>query len=123
MPALTPGATRVATATPELGGTADPKNLWPERYASPVWSARVKDQLEDLLPTLVCQGRLDLGTAQRDIAVDWIVAYKKYFHTDRPQKAVADAGLATFGFDGRMSDAGDIVEIVRPPRWFVSPAW
>jgi hypothetical protein len=33
---------------------------------------------------LVCDGELDLPTAQRDIATDWIVAYKKYFHTDRP---------------------------------------
>ena len=42
--------------TPDLGGTADARNLWPERYSSPVWNARVKDQLEDLLPTLVCNG-------------------------------------------------------------------
>jgi len=23
-------------------------------------------------------------TAQREISTDWIAAYKKYFHTDRP---------------------------------------
>jgi hypothetical protein len=33
---------------------------------------------------MVCGGELDLSTAQRDIAADWIAAYKKYFHTDRP---------------------------------------
>ncbi len=70
--------------TPELGGSADRRNLWPERYGARVWNARVKDQLELLLPSLVCRGAVDLSTAQRDIAVDWIAAYKKYFHTDRP---------------------------------------
>jgi hypothetical protein len=70
--------------TPELGGVADQRNLWPERYASGVWNARVKDDLEELLPQLVCDGTLALATAQRDIANDWIAAYKKYFRTDRP---------------------------------------
>jgi hypothetical protein len=70
--------------TPELGGSEDRLNLWPERYGARVWNARVKDELEQLLPQLVCRGRVDLATAQRDIAVDWIAAYKKYFHTDRP---------------------------------------
>jgi hypothetical protein len=32
----------------------------------------------------VCEGKLDLGTAQHDIARDWVSAYKKYFHTDTP---------------------------------------
>jgi hypothetical protein len=70
--------------TPELGGATDPRNLWPERYGSSVWNARVKDDLERLLPQLVCQGTLDLATAQHDLAADWIAAYKKYFHSDRP---------------------------------------
>jgi hypothetical protein len=33
---------------------------------------------------LVCTGELDLATAQRDISRDWIAAYKRYFHTERP---------------------------------------
>jgi hypothetical protein len=70
--------------TPELGGASTRQNLWPERYASRVWNARVKDQLEELLPRMVCEGRLDLAIAQRDIAADWIAAYRKYFHTDQP---------------------------------------
>jgi hypothetical protein len=70
--------------TPELGGSDDRRNLWPERYSSDVWNARVKDELERLLPNLVCAGTLPLATAQRDMAADWIAAYKKYFHTDRP---------------------------------------
>ena len=75
--------------TPELGGARDPRNLWPERYASGPWNARVKDELETLLPDLVCRGEVDLATAQRDIAANWIDAYKKYFGTDRPLRSYA----------------------------------
>jgi hypothetical protein len=77
--------------TPELGGTADPLNLWPQRYAPGPWNARVKDDLELLLPQLVCQGSLDLATAQRAIADNWIAAYKRYLRTDQPLARRADA--------------------------------
>lgn len=70
--------------TPELGGSNDIRNLWPEPYRAPVWNAHVKDQLEDRLRDKVCKGEMDLSTAQHDIAADWILAYKKYFNTDRP---------------------------------------
>jgi hypothetical protein len=73
--------------TPELGGSDDRRNLWPEHYSSDSWNARVKDELEALLPKLVCAGTLPLETAQRDMATDWIAAYKKYFNTDRPLHA------------------------------------
>jgi Putative zinc-finger len=70
--------------TPELGGATDIRNLWPEPYGNTVWNAHVKDQLEDLLHEKVCRGDLDLATAQHDISTDWIEAYRKYFHVDRP---------------------------------------
>ena len=70
--------------TPELGGTNDIRNLWPQPYFTRVWNARVKDALEARLHVMVCNGQLDLTTAQRDISANWIRAYKKYFHTDRP---------------------------------------
>jgi len=70
--------------TPELGGAADPRNLWPEPHSATVWNSYVKDDLETRLHQLVCDGSLDLVTAQHDIATDWIAAYKKYFHTDMP---------------------------------------
>lgn len=70
--------------TPALGGADDIRNLWPQSYSPAVWNARVKDALEDRLHDLVCDGRLDLATAQRDISSDWIAAYKKYFETDQP---------------------------------------
>jgi hypothetical protein len=75
---------------PGLGGVEEIHNLWPEPYTSPTWNARVKDALEERLHELVCAGRLDLSTAQRDIATDWIAAYKKYFHTDRPLSQRSD---------------------------------
>jgi hypothetical protein len=40
--------------------------------------------LEDRLREMVCNGSLDLAAAQREIAENWITAYKKYFHTDTP---------------------------------------
>ena len=70
---------------PGLGGVEDIHNLWPEPHTSRRWNAYVKDALEEHLHQLVCAGELDLSTAQRDIATDWIAAYKKYFHTDRPR--------------------------------------
>jgi hypothetical protein len=63
--------------TPDLGGTESIKNLWPQPYSAH-WNAHVKDKLEERLHDLVCSRKLDLGTAQHDIAVDWIAAYKKY---------------------------------------------
>jgi anti-sigma factor RsiW len=76
--------------TPALGGTDDIRNLWPEPYASTEWNAHVKDQLEDHLHSLVCGGKLDLATAQHDMASNWISAYKKYFHSDRPLPHTSD---------------------------------
>jgi hypothetical protein len=69
---------------PGLGGVGDISNLWPESYASGTWNAHVKDELEERLHEMVCNGEIDLSVAQRDIAIDWIAAYKKYFHTNRP---------------------------------------
>jgi hypothetical protein len=60
-----------------IGGSNSIKNLWPESYRT-VWNAHVKDRLEDRLHALVISGKLDLKTAQREIATDWIAAYKKY---------------------------------------------
>jgi len=68
---------------PDLGGSDDARNLWPQPYSAS-WNAHVKDALEAHLRELVCTGKLTLAEAQHDISVDWIAAYKKYFHTDHP---------------------------------------
>ena len=70
--------------TPALGGSDDIRNLWPQPYTGSPWNAYVKDALEDHLRNMVCNGQLDLATAQQEIAVNWIAAYKKYFHTGLP---------------------------------------
>jgi hypothetical protein len=67
---------------PGLGGTEDIRNLWPEPSASPAWNAHKKDALEERLHELVCSGDLDLHTAQKAIATDWITAYEKYCQSD-----------------------------------------
>ena len=74
---------------PALGGATDVRNLWPQPYAGGVWNARVKDALENQLRQLVCQGAVDLPTAQQEIATDWIATYRKYFQTDQPLAAHA----------------------------------
>jgi hypothetical protein len=83
--AAEPGAYEVDyLITPALGGADDIHNLWPQSSRATLWNAGVKDALEDHLRNLVCDGQLDLATAQREIAGNWIEAYKKYFQTDRP---------------------------------------
>lgn len=57
----------------ELGGAGnDVRNLWPEPGASP----NPKDELENRLRSIVCDGGLRLSTAQREIADDWVAAYR-----------------------------------------------
>jgi hypothetical protein len=74
---------------PGLGGAEDIHNLWPQPSTSPTWNAHDKDALEERLHQLVCNGELDLPTAQRAIATDWITAYKKYSAlTDMPRNFV-----------------------------------
>jgi hypothetical protein len=69
---------------PELGGAADVRNLWPQRYDASPWNAHAKDALENRLLHLVCSGDLDLATAQHDLAQDWTAAYRLYFRVDEP---------------------------------------
>jgi anti-sigma factor RsiW len=80
--------------TPGLGGADDVKNLWPQPHGNTRWNSYVKDQLEDHLHGMVCDGQLSLQMAQRDIATDWIAAYKKYFHTEVPMTNALNAELS-----------------------------
>jgi hypothetical protein len=79
--------------TPELGGVADARNLWPQPFAGTAWNAYVKDELELHLHRLVCKGALDFATAQRELTSDWIAAYKRRFNTDTPLRDYAKAPL------------------------------
>ncbi len=62
----------------ELGGDpASVLNLWPQPYTG-LWSAHVKDRLENALHRLVCDGSVPLAQAQHDIRLDWVAAYETY---------------------------------------------
>jgi hypothetical protein len=65
--------------SPQLGGSDDIRNLWPEPATPAGWNLRRKDALENRLHQLVCDGKLNLSIAQSDLATDWIGAYKRYF--------------------------------------------
>jgi len=73
---------------PPLGGTPDVQNVWPQSYSNLGWNAHAKDELENRLRQLVCEGRVSLPEAQRDISGDWTKAYKKYLHTTRSVSAL-----------------------------------
>ena len=62
----------------ELGGTDVAENLWPESFDTEPWNAHAKDQLENFLHAEVCAGRIPIEQAQREIAADWIAAYRRY---------------------------------------------
>ncbi len=70
----------------ELGGSNSLKNLWPEPYGI-LWNAHVKDALENRLHREVCEGRLSLGVAQKQISSNWIAAYQKYYGSPVPLTA------------------------------------
>jgi hypothetical protein len=55
----------------------------------PRGTTEVKDRLEDKLHKLVCSGQLDLKTAQKAIASNWIEAYKKYVSPNPPSSRLA----------------------------------
>lgn len=58
----------------ELGGAVnDPRNLWPEPGATP----NPKDELENRLREMVCDGELSLAAAQHEIATDWVAVYRR----------------------------------------------
>jgi hypothetical protein len=78
----------------ELGGSNSIKNLWPESHRTSPWNAQVKDRLEAKLHELVCSGQLDLNTAQKAIASNWIEAYKTYVSPNSPTSQLASPTAA-----------------------------
>lgn len=68
----------------ELGGAPNsPRNLWPEPdYPNPSgYDLNPKDRVEYALNGEVCDGRISLAVAQREIATDWVAAYRREFGT------------------------------------------
>lgn len=64
----------------QLGGTNSIKNLWPQHYFTQPWNAKVKDALENHLRRQVCDGKMTLEQAQKEISKDWIKAYCTYYN-------------------------------------------
>ena len=62
---------------PSDGAPRDPDNLWPEPWFGN-WNAKDKDSLESRLNAMVCSNEIGLREAQKDIATDWVAAYKKH---------------------------------------------
>jgi hypothetical protein len=60
----------------ELGGSNAIANLWPEA-AAPRPGFHQKDAVENFLHGQVCSGAMTLAAAQRIIAVNWLVEYRK----------------------------------------------
>jgi hypothetical protein len=65
----------------ELGGSNDPRNLYPQKATFPDGSPgfHVKDKLENAVHRAVCAGRIGLRTAQRRIAGNWELLYQQVF--------------------------------------------
>ncbi len=102
--------------TPELGGASDAGNLWPQPYRSVAWNAYVKDELERHLQRLVCRGAVDLATAQRELAGDWIAAYKRRFDTERPLRDYGRFPLTARDVDALRAEANERRLLTGPRR-------
>jgi hypothetical protein len=60
-----------------LGGNDSITNLWPQSVNGK-WGFLKKNELENRLQKLVCDGIIDLKTARKEISANWIEAYKTY---------------------------------------------
>jgi hypothetical protein len=100
--------------TPELGGVADARNLWPQPFARTPWNAYVKDELERLLHQRVCEGQIGLAAAQREMASDWIAAYKRHFKTSAPLRDYDAAPLTSRDRDLILSELEEL-GLLAPP--------
>jgi hypothetical protein len=61
-----------------IGGADSRENLWPESRDTQPWNAGVKDRLENYLHVEVCAEHIAVAQAQKEIATDWVAAYRKY---------------------------------------------
>jgi hypothetical protein len=57
------------------GAPADPRNLWPQPYASP--GAHEKDAEENLLKRQVCAGKITVAEAGLSLAGNWLASYER----------------------------------------------
>ena len=69
----------------ELGGADVVENLWPQSYDTQPYNAHRKDALENYLHKQVCAGKMNITQAQKEIADNWVAAYKKYIEAGKAQ--------------------------------------
>ena len=62
------------------GAPMNDNNLWPQPRNSE-WGAKKKDDLEFVLYKMVCENEIGLKQAQKEMATNWIDAYKRYVPT------------------------------------------
>jgi hypothetical protein len=86
-----------------LGGSNSIRNLSPQSTGTSPWNSLVKDALERKLHELVCAGQVDLKTAQREIASNWIDAYQKYVGKTPPARVARETAAVPAA-----SNAGDV---------------
>jgi hypothetical protein len=63
----------------------------PRQTIEPKWNAEAKDRLERLICEMVCDGQLNITTAQEALARDWFAAYHRRYEEkgcqgDRPRE-------------------------------------
>lgn len=79
----------------ELGGSNDISNLYPESYLI-TNGARVKDKFENYLHKQVCDKKLSIEEAQKEISSDWLTNYNLVFSKKvSTTPTVATAKIAT----------------------------
>jgi hypothetical protein len=107
----------------ELGGaTNDPRNLWPEPGASP----NPKDAVENELRSRVCDGRISLAAAQREIVKNWVALARSLGATTpasgSPSPPVSSGGVGsatctvTASYSSRYRDYDVYVHSNEPDR-------
>ena len=62
----------------ELGGSNSIANLYPEPGSGPA-DYHTKDRLENKLHDMVCGGSMPLLSAQRQIAANWMLLFRRVF--------------------------------------------
>jgi hypothetical protein len=122
-----------------LGGSDDPSNLWPEprRIIEKEWNAEAKDRLERRMCNMVCDGKIDIATAQRALATDWIAAYQTYYGrpprqppvpSPPPDQSCRIKGNVNGKGERIYHDPGDrdyervVMDLTKGKRWFCSDA-
>ena len=100
----------------ELGGSNSIKNLWPQSYLTQLWNAHVKDRLENKLHAMVVSGQIDLPTAQKMIAANWIAAHKQIFHTDQPLTSESSQRRVSARHHPTSARVSNAIPVPRPSR-------